>query len=96
MCVPTPSSSRALRLSPDQQKMVKQMADGPLKKGDLIVCQVIGVTSGLAQVAYKGLPGVIRSPVAARSSIGDRLKSIVTEVNVGGRFEAALLNSGDA
>jgi hypothetical protein len=67
------------------------MAEGPVQAGELGVCVVTDLRPLLARVALRGQPGVIRGSVAARSSVGDRLKIRVTEANVGQRFEAVLL-----
>lgn len=63
-----------------------------LKVGDLIVCAVTNVNSSVAQVTYKGMPGVIRGPSGSRATVGERLKVRVVDFDAGGaRFVAVRL-----
>lgn len=68
------------------------MAEAPVQVGELAVGLVTTVRPLLAQVVVRGQLGVIRGSAAGRASVGDRVKVHVTEVDVGGRFEARLLN----
>ncbi len=63
-----------------------------LKVGDVTVCQVTNVTSAVAQVVAKGMPGVIRGPSGTRATVGEHLKIRVVDFDAGGaRFIAARL-----
>lgn len=68
------------------------MAEGPVQVGELAVGRVTTVRPLLAQVVVRDQLGVIRGAAAGRVSLGDHVKIHVTAVNVGGRFEATLLN----
>ena len=50
-----------------------------LEVGDLTVCQVTRVTSAVALATAQGMPGVIRGPSGSRASLGEHLKTRVTD-----------------
>ncbi len=70
------------------------MAEGPVRPGELLVARVTFVRPVHALVVARGENGVIRGSAAGRTSVGDHVKIRVLEVNVGGRFEASILDGG--
>ncbi len=58
----------------------------------MTTCVVTNVTSSVAQVQAKGMPGVIRGPSGSRATVGERLKVRVVDFDGGGsRFIAVRL-----
>lgn len=70
---------------------MKQVAEGPVRPGELLVAHVTFVRSAHALVVARGESGIVRGAAAGRTSVGDRVKIHVLEVNVDGRFEARIL-----
>ena len=69
------------------------MAEGPVQAGELTTCVVFDIRPMLVRVTARGQSGVIRGSAASRVSVGQRLHIRIIEPNVGGRFEAALIDS---
>lgn len=62
--------------------------------GDLVTARVIGVGPLLARIVADDQSGVIRGSAAKSLTVGQMIKVLITEPNVGGRFEASLIHAG--
>ncbi len=67
-----------------------------MRPGELLVARVTSVFPSHALVVAREQSGIVRGPAAGRSSVGDRVKVHVLQIDAGGRFEASILGGGDA